>query len=104
MSYVVELLAPLGDVSSRSMFGGYGIFHESDMFALISGSTLYFKVDDTNRAAYEAAGSNCFQTTRYFSIPAEVLEGGEQLHDWARAAIAVGHATATKKRRKPRGG
>jgi DNA transformation protein len=104
MSYAMELLAPLGDVRSRSMFGGYGIFHEGDMFALISGSTLYFKVDDTNRAAFEAARSHRFQTMPYFSVSAEVLEGGEQLHDWAGAAIAVGHATATKKRRKPRGG
>jgi len=104
MSYVMELLAPLGDVRSRSMFGGYGIFHEGDMFALISGSTLYFKVDDTNRAAFEAAGSHRFQSMPYFSVPAEVLEDGAQLQDWAGAAIAVGHATATKKRRKPRGG
>ncbi|MFC1913339.1 TfoX/Sxy family protein [Chloroflexota bacterium] len=46
------------------MFGGYGIFHEGDIFALISGDTLYFKVDDFYRAAYENAGSKPFARCR----------------------------------------
>jgi DNA transformation protein len=79
------------------MFGGYGIFHEGDMFALISGSTLYFKVDDTNRAAYDAAGSNRFKPMPYYSVPADVLENRDELHAWARTSIAIGHATAKKK-------
>ncbi len=33
------------------MFGGYGVFHDGKMLALISGSNLYFKVDDSNRGA-----------------------------------------------------
>ncbi len=54
--HVMELLAPFGEVRSRAMFGGYGIFHEDDMFALISGSALYFKIRDANRADFENAG------------------------------------------------
>ncbi len=98
LDHVTELLAPLGEVSSRAMFGGYGIFHEGDMFALISGSTLYFKVNDSNRAVYEAAGSKQFKPMPYYEVPAEVLEDETALHDWAHASIAVGHATAKKKR------
>jgi len=30
----VERLLPLGDVSSKKMFGGYGIFEAGTMFAL----------------------------------------------------------------------
>src|SRR3972149_12327094 len=53
---VLDLLAPIGEISCRSMFGGYGVFAEGDMFALIAGSALFFKVDDSNRAVYEEAG------------------------------------------------
>ncbi len=99
LEHVMELLAPLGDIRSRAMFGGYGIFHEGDMFALISGATLYFKVDDTNRSAYEQAGSSRFTPMPYYEVPAELLEDSTMLHDWARTSVAIGHATAKKRRR-----
>lgn len=54
--YVMERLEPLGKVTARAMFGGYSIFEDADMFALMAGSALFFKVDDSNRAAYEEAG------------------------------------------------
>ena len=98
--YVMELLSPLEEVTSRAMFGGYGIFHQGIMFALISDSTLYFKVNDSNRAAYEEAGSKPFpHSMPYYEVPASVLEDTALFHDWATTAIAVGHATAKKKRR-----
>lgn len=96
--FVMELLSPLGEVTSRAMFGGYGIFHQSDMFALISGSRLYFKVNDSNRAAYETAGSKPYPPMPYYEVPADVLEDKSLLHRWAATTIAVGHATAKKKR------
>ncbi len=99
--HVMELLTPLGGVLSRPMFGGYGIYHDGAMFALISGSSLYFKVDDSNRAAYEDAGSERFERMPYFFVPADVLEAQDVLLDWARTSMAVGHATAKKK--KPKG-
>ncbi len=100
LAYVMELLAPLGDVTSRAMFGGYGIFEKGDMFALISGSRLYFKVDDSNRPAYENASSEQFAPMPYYEVPAEVLENAATLHEWASTSMAIGHATARKKKRK----
>ncbi len=99
--YIMEVLAPIGDVTGRAMFGGYGIFHQGDMFAIIAGSTLYFKVNDTNRADYEAVGSKQFpHSMPYWEVPAEVIEDTAKLHKWARTSIVIGHATAKKKRRK----
>lgn len=95
--HIMEMLAPLGGLTSRSMFGGFGVFHEGDMFGLISGSTLYFKVDDSNRAAYEAAGSSRFKPMPYYEVPADVIEDGDKFSEWANIAIAIGHATAKKK-------
>ena len=60
LEFVMEKLAPLGDITSRAMFGGYGIFHQGLMFALISEDTLYFKVNDSNREMYQKARSRLF--------------------------------------------
>ena len=77
IDWVMELLAPLGDgVDKKAMFGGYGIFDNGVMFALVSSEpALYFKADDTNRAAYADAGSMNYKTMPYFMVPAEILEG-----------------------------
>ena len=101
LEHVLECLAPVGGVTSKAMFGSYGIFHEGDMFGLISRTTsnLHFKVIDSNRAAYEGAGSKQLRNMPYYEVPADVLEDAEALLEWARTAIDVGHATATKKRR-----
>ena len=99
-AYIMELLAPIGGVKSRPMFGGYGIYQEGAIFALIAGSTLYFKVSGANQASFEESGGQRFERMPYFSVPTDVLEEADVLLDWARIAIAVGHATATMKRRK----
>jgi len=98
LSHVMELLEPTGDITSRAMFGGYGIFHQGDMFALISGSTLYFKVNETNFSHYEEADSSRFKPMPYYEVPTEVMEDRSIILDWADISIAIGHATAKKKK------
>ncbi len=99
LNHIMGLLEPIGNITSRAMFGGYGIFHEGAMFALISGSILYYKVDESNLASYEKAGSSRFKPMPYYEVPPDVMEDTDALHDWARTSIAVGHATARKKRK-----
>jgi len=96
--HVMELLEPIGDIASRAMFGGYGIFHRGDMFALISGSTLYFKVDKTNLSRYEEACMSQFKPMPYYEVPTEVIEDSDLIWEWADISIAIGHATAKKKK------
>ena len=59
--HVLDLLAPLGPVTARRMFGGFGIYLDGVMFALIADDILYLKVDDRTRPDYEAAGSAPFR-------------------------------------------
>lgn len=100
VTYVIEQLDGLGEITHRNMFGGCGIWESGDMFALISpDSELYFKVSDETRARYEVAGSEQFRTMPYWSVPADVLEDHDTFHEWAAEAIEVGHATAVKKKR-----
>ena len=98
--YIVDKLSGVGDVTSRAMFGGFGIFHEGLMFALISDDILYFKVDDSNRDMYEKAGSSRFpHGISYWEVPAEVFEDTAMLHKWANISIAIAQAKAKIKRR-----
>ena len=99
--YVVEKLSGLGAVHSRAMFGGYGIFHEGLMFALISEGVLYFKVDDSNREMYEKAGSHVFpHGISYWAVPDDVLEDNEKLYEWAAISMNIALAAQAKKTKK----
>ena len=81
------------------MFGGYGIFEDGDMFGLMSGSGLFFKMGDGNRAAFEAIGAEQFNQMPYFRVPDSVMDDAGLLQEWTHAAIEVGHATAEKRKR-----
>ena len=104
LNFVMEKLSPVGDIKSRAMFGGYGIFHEGLMFALISEDTLYFKVNESNRDMYQKARSKPFpHGISYWEVPADVLEDTEMLKEWAEKSINIAieaDAKKTKKKKK----
>ncbi len=93
---MLEALRPAGDISSRSMFGGFGLFESGTMFAIVdSGGRLYFRVDSSTRARYENAGSQKHRPMPYFEVPVDVLDNDSQLLEWAREAAQVAHAAKT---------
>ena len=108
VEFVLENLQPLGGVSARRMFGGWGIYKDGVMFALIAYETLYFKVDDGNRQAYEAAGLPHFTYTDqgkpirmpYRAAPPEGFDDPETLCAWARDAHAAALRTRKAQRRQ----
>lgn len=55
--YVVELLAGLGRVEARRMFGGAGLFRDGVMFGVLIDDVAYFRVDEVLKADLEAQGS-----------------------------------------------
>ncbi|HYF85971.1 TfoX/Sxy family protein [Azospirillum sp.] len=56
-----EMMASLGDVRARRMFGGYGLSIDGLTFALVADETLYFKADDVNRSAFAELGLEPFR-------------------------------------------
>jgi len=106
LSLIVESLQGLGEVRARRMFGGYGLFLDGLMFGLIAEDVLYFKVDNGNRAAFEAADLPPFMYQRqgraialsYYQAPAEVLEDCELALSWGAEALAA----AVRSRKPPR--
>lgn len=97
--YVVsEVLQEIEGITTRAMFGGWGIYKDGLFFALIADGVLYFKVDDTNRADYEKAGSEPFvyvspqgkeMTMGYYELPSSIMEDREAIKDWVNSAHAV---------------
>ena len=95
VSHVLDLLEALGPVNARPMFGGYGIYLDGLMFALVANDCLYLKVDDTSRGEFEAVDLEAFQYTKkgktyqmsYHAAPEDALEDAELLRDWARKAV-----------------
>jgi DNA transformation protein len=87
------------DIRDRSMFGGVGIYAGDLFFALIAEDTLYFKVDESNRADFEERGSSPFRpfgeagaVMQYYEVPEDLLEDAEALRPWMDKSIAVARA------------
>ena len=107
IEYTVDQLSCIGEVNVRKMFGGAGIYFEGIFFALIADDTLYFKVDDTNRDEYEAAGMGPFvpfpdkpMVMQYYEVPPEVLDEPDRLRAWAQKAIDVAIRKKSNKKKK----
>ena len=85
---LVKRLSTLGDVTSRKMFGGYGIFESGKMFALVtSGGVAHLKVDDSNVAKFEQAEMKQFGRMPYYQIPDKVLKDTRSLRSWATQSL-----------------
>ena len=102
-AFVVDQLADLGDITSRAMFGGVGLYCDGLFFGLLAGDVLYLKADDVNRRTFEAAGGRPFQpyadrpeTMKYFSVPVGVLESSDELVTWAKQAVAAATRAAAR--------
>lgn len=108
VSYVIELMQPLGSVRAKRMFGGHGIFLDSLMFALIADSVLYLKTDKETVVDFEQKDLQAFSYAKngkefkmaYYQAPEEALENIEEMNVWANKAYAVALRTAFKKRNK----
>ena len=105
IDYVMELLGPFGTVRTRRMFGGYGVYLDGLMFAIVSDDTLYLKADEMNRAEFEQAGCEIFgyarkgkrATLNFFRAPEDAMDSPQLMLPWARTAYAAALRVNAKK-------
>ena len=96
---VLDRLAALGEITSRPMFGGVGLYWRGVIFGIVFQDRLYLKVDERSRPEFEARGMGPFrpnerQTLKsYYEVPPEVLADPEALLSWAREAIRAGQSS-----------
>ena len=109
--FAADLLAPLGPVALKRMFGGAGFYLDGLMFAIVIDDTLYLCADDELRAAFTEEGTGPFTYTakgrevavrRFHEVPGRLLDDGDELLDWARKALRAAAIPAAKARAKPR--
>lgn len=103
VEYLQEVFAPFGEIRSRRMFGGYGIYHKDLMFGLIADNVLYLKADNEAVIRFEEKGLGPFQYLKngkamnmsYFLAPEEIYDDPEVATEWAN--IAYNSALRSKK-------
>ena len=106
--FLQDELRPLGQVTVRRMFGGAGVYCDGLMFGLVADDTLYFRVDDGNRGAFEAEGLAPFIydgkgrtiVLPYWRVPERLFDEPDEMIVWARAALAAARRVAEKKKPK----
>jgi DNA transformation protein len=102
VTFALDLLAPLGPVQARRLFGGHGLYVRGVMFALLDEDELFLKADGGTRERFVAAGCRMWvyggmKETSYYRPPDEAHEDPEAMLPWARLALdAALRAKATK--------
>ena len=106
IDYLSDVLAPLGSVRGKRMFGGIGIYIDNLFCAIIVNDYLYFKGDDANEAQFISRKCPAFTyekngvdfSMRYYRVPDEALDDANEMLRWAR----LGLEAALRKVSKPK--
>jgi len=102
-----EVFERLGRIRTRRMFGGWGVYHEDRMFALVASETLYLKVDAGNVADFDRLGLRAFEYTKdgrtmamsYREAPVEIFEDRQEAALWGRRAYEAALRSGTPPKR-----
>lgn len=112
---LLDLLTPLGEVSARKMFGGYGVYKESIMFGLVSQNRFYIRTDDETKDRFIDQGCEPFVfcldkagnpvVSKYYEPPEMAFSNAQRMKPWATmgwecALRSVKMKAAKKKRAK----
>ena len=109
--YVEEILAPMGPVTIKRMFGGAGVYAHGVMFALLADGEIYLKADLALKAELEREGSGPFifrkkdgseAVMSYYRLPSDASDDPEAASAWGRRALdAALKARQPKSKRAP---
>jgi DNA transformation protein len=108
LELVRELLAPLGDVTVRKMFGGASLYCDGIIFALVDDDVLYLKSDDETSPRFAAEGLKPFTyegqtgpvSMSYWRVPERLYDEADEMLDWAREAVRIAAVEARAKAAK----
>ena len=93
-------------ITTRRMFGKTGVFCRGAMLGMVTDNTLYFRVDDENRAAFEEARASpplnyakkgTLIDLSFWRVPDRLFDEPDELLDWARAALGAANRAARKR-------
>ncbi len=104
IEFLHEVFADFGTISTRKMFGGCGIYHDSLMFGLVADDTLYLKADDTTKKLFIDKELTPFEYDKkdkkvklsYYLAPEEIYDDPDEAVYWARMAYQAALTAKTK--------
>jgi len=93
----LKLFESLGTIKSRSMFGGFGVFADDTMFALVVNDTLHIRADSKSAVTFKQQGLTPYVykkrgfpvVTKYFALPFEMWEKPDAIFTTAKNALIV---------------
>jgi DNA transformation protein len=105
-----EVFERFGPITARKMFGGFGIYHDGLMFALVADDTLYLKADHESAGRFEREGLGRFEYDKqgkrvkmsFYQAPAHIFDDRDEAAVWARLAFAAAlRSRAAQRRARP---
>lgn len=90
---LVDDLQALGEITAKKMFGGFGVFLDGTMFAIVdSTGGCYLRSDPTSASRFEERGATRHARMPYWQIPESVRADEETLLSWAQESLAAARA------------
>ncbi|ENK2261965.1 TPA: DNA transformation protein [Vibrio parahaemolyticus] len=91
----MKLFEALGNIKSRSMFGGFGLFADETMFALVVNNQLHIRADQQTSSDFETQGLKPYVykkrgfpvVTKYYAISSELWESSDRLIEVAKKSL-----------------
>jgi DNA transformation protein and related proteins len=106
VEFCIEKCGLLGRIDARYMFGGWCLYCDGFVFALVADGALFLKGDSHNIPAFEARGLQAFRpfpdkpdVMKYFQAPPEIFEDDDALREWGGGAVAAARRSKSKKKK-----
>lgn len=109
-NYVAELMEGFAPVLIKPMFGGFGVYRDGLMFALIADERLFLKVDEQSQPRFVARGLAPFKyeaggkvaSLKYHEAPPEAYDEPAHMAVWAQLGYECALRQQAKKAAKSR--
>lgn len=105
VAFLIDWLSPLGAITVRPMMGGWAVYADGVVFALVADDVVFLKVDSATKGQFEAEGLEAFRpfgeggvTMSYHRAPEDFLDSRDAMERWGGMALAA----ARRMKKKPR--
>ncbi len=87
---LLNALSAMDEVTTKKMFGGYGIFYKGKMFGLFSAKgKAYLKANESNLHEFEPYGKEQHSRMPYYYIPEVLFPDTDEIIRLAKTSIAT---------------
>jgi DNA transformation protein len=97
VEYLKEVFDKFGTIRAKKMFGGYGIYFDGVMFALVAHEMLYLKADASIAHHFESKHLAQFSYDKggkiikmsFYLAPEEIFDDRDEAEIWAKRSFEV---------------